>query len=64
MVRFFLHFLNVGKASIMSQKTRQAPKGFKWIYTRYRKVRGNPNKVLDAHEYGHQAWCFLVRTKG
>lgn len=37
------------------------PKGFKWVFCRYRKVRGNPNKVLDAHEYGYQAWCFAVR---
>ncbi|EJG1715041.1 hypothetical protein ACSTKM_13640 [Vibrio parahaemolyticus] len=40
-----------------------APAGFKWVYTRYRRVR-NSTKILDAHAYGWRAWCFLVRCKG
>ena len=46
----------------MSMKKRTAPPGMKWVYTRYRRVR-NSNRVLDAHEYGHEAWCFLVPRK-
>lgn len=38
-----------------------APAGFKWVYTRFRRVR-NSTKVLDAHDYGYEAWCFMVRT--
>lgn len=41
--------------------TKDAPKGFKWIFCRYRRVR-NSQKVLDAHEYGYEAWAFLVRA--
>jgi hypothetical protein len=44
-----------------TQKT--APKGFRWIHTRFRKVRGNSGKVLDAWDYGYKAWSFLVRSK-
>lgn len=40
--------------------TGEPPKGFKWVFCRYRRVR-NSDKVLDAHEYGYQAWAFLVR---
>lgn len=39
-----------------------APAGMKWIFCRYRKVRGSSNKELDAHEYGYEAWAFLVRA--
>lgn len=39
------------------------PKGMKKVYCRYRKVRGNSNRVLDAHKYGYKAWCFLVPCK-
>ena len=42
---------------------KPAPAGFKWIFCRFRKVRGNSQKVLDAHKYGYQAWAFLVRCK-
>jgi hypothetical protein len=38
-----------------------APLGFRWVFTRYRKVR-NSARVLDAHDYGYRAWAFLVRT--
>lgn len=38
-----------------------APKGFRWVFTRYRRVR-NSTRVLDAWEYGYQAWAFLVRA--
>ncbi len=47
----------------MTQAPFPAPSGFKWVFTRYRKVRGNSNKVLDAQEYGYRSWCFLVRAK-
>lgn len=40
------------------------PKGMKKIFCRYRKVRGKSGKVLDAHDYGYEAWCFLVPSKG
>lgn len=40
---------------------KPAPPGYRWIFTRYRKVR-NSNKVLDAHEYGYESWAFLVRA--
>lgn len=47
----------MGLKSIVS---KAAPKGFRWVFCRYRKVRGNSQKVLDAHEYGYEAWAFLV----
>jgi hypothetical protein len=40
--------------------TQEPPKGMKWIFCRFRKVRGNSGKVLDAREYGYEAWAFLV----
>jgi hypothetical protein len=40
---------------------KPAPKGFRWVFCRYRRVR-NSTKVLDAHEYGYEAWRFLVRA--
>jgi hypothetical protein len=39
---------------------KPAPPGFRWVFCRYRHVKGS-DKVLDAHEYGHECWCFLVR---
>ena len=41
--------------------TKPVPKGMKWIFCRTRKVRGSSGKVLDAHDYGYEAWAFLVR---
>lgn len=38
-----------------------APPGFRWVFTRYRRVR-NSKRVLDAHDYGYEAWAFLVRS--
>jgi len=53
--------LGIFGATIMSAiENKPAPKGFKWVFCRYRKVK-NSQKVLDAHEYGHEAWRFLVR---
>ena len=46
----------------MSTNRKPAPPGFRWVFTRYRKVRGNSNKVLDAWDYGYEAWAFLVRA--
>lgn len=37
------------------------PKGFRRIFTRYRRVK-NSTRVLDAHDYGYEAWTFLVRA--
>ena len=39
-----------------------APAGFRWVcvsqFTHWRSKR-----VIKAEEYGHKAFCFLVRTK-
>lgn len=40
---------------------RPAPAGFRWVFCRYRRVK-NSSRILDAHEYGYEAWCFLVRA--
>lgn len=37
------------------------PPGFRWVFCRYRRVK-NSNRVLDAWEYGYEAWAFLVRA--
>lgn len=37
-----------------------APPGYKWVFTRYRRVK-NSTRKLDAHDYGYEAWAFLVR---
>lgn len=39
---------------------QKPPKGKKWVFCRYRRVRGNSGRILDAHEYGYEAWAFLV----
>lgn len=53
--------LTNGKFMIKKKINKKAaPKGMKWICCRYRKVRGKSGKQLDAHEYGYEAWCFLV----
>lgn len=44
-----------------SNKGAKAPKGFRWIFTRFRRVK-NSTRVLDAWDYGYQAWAFLVRS--
>jgi len=44
-----------------SIKRKKAPKGFRWIFTRYRRVK-NSHKMLDAHAYGYDAWVFLARV--
>lgn len=44
-----------------SIKNKKAPRGFRWIFTRYRRVK-NSTKVLDAHSYGYEAWAFLVKA--
>ena len=40
---------------------RPAPPGYRLVFCRYRRVK-NSTKVLDAHDYGYEAWCFLVRA--
>jgi hypothetical protein len=42
--------------------TKKAPPGFKWVCCRYRRVK-NSQRMLDAHEYGYEAWCFLVPSR-
>lgn len=44
------------------QKHKPAPKGFRWVCTPHRRVRGSSNKILYAKDYGYEAWCFLVRA--
>ncbi|MBM7073489.1 hypothetical protein JQC92_15855 [Shewanella sp. 202IG2-18] len=43
-------------------KNKIAPKGFKWVFCRYRRVK-NSDKYLDAHDYGYESWSFLVPSK-
>lgn len=41
-------------------QNRIAPPGFRWVYCRYRWAKGR-KRLLDAHDYGYDCWCFLVR---
>jgi len=41
---------------------KPAPKGFRWVFCRYRRKK-NSQELLDAHAYGYESWCFLVRSK-
>ena len=41
---------------------RNIPSGWRPVFCRFRRVK-NSSRVLDAHEYGYEAWCFLVRGK-
>lgn len=45
-----------------STSSPPAPPGFKWVFCRYRRVKGSKDRYLDAHEYGYEAWRFLVRA--
>lgn len=45
-----------------TSNSKPAPKGFRWVHCRYRRVR-NSNRMLDAHDYGYECWSFLVRSK-
>ena len=45
----------------MATKLRKAPAGWRWVFCRYRRVK-NSNRILDAREYGYEAWYFLVRA--
>lgn len=40
---------------------KPAPRGFRWVFCRYRRVK-NSDRILDAREYGHEAWVFLTRA--
>ena len=46
----------------VKRELRPAPRGFKWVFTRFRRVK-NSIRILDAHDYGYEAWCFLVPAK-
>ena len=39
---------------------KAAPPGYKWVFCRYRRKK-NSSELLDAHDYGYNAWAFLVR---
>lgn len=41
---------------------KPAPRGYRWVFCRYRRVR-NSQRILDAHDYGYEAWVFLTRAK-
>lgn len=45
-----------------SSTNKPAPPGFKWVCCRHRRVKGSKDRYLDAHDYGYEAWCFLVRA--
>jgi hypothetical protein len=45
---------------VTTSTTKPAPPGFRWVRVRYRRVK-NSDRILDAHSYGYEAWCFLVR---
>lgn len=45
----------------MATQKKPAPKGWKWVYCRYRRVK-NSTRVLDARDYGYDSWAFLVRA--
>ena len=45
----------------MNVPYKAAPKGFRWVFCRLRRVK-NSTRVLDAWDYGYHAWAFLVRT--
>lgn len=36
-----------------STSSKPAPPGMKWVYCRYRRVKGSQDRYLDAHEYGY-----------
>jgi hypothetical protein len=46
---------------IYVENMKPAPPGFKWIFTRYRRVK-NSTRILDARDYGYDCWAFLVRA--
>lgn len=33
-----------------------------WVKVRYRRVR-NSDRILDAHTYGYEYWCFPVKKR-
>lgn len=41
---------------------KPAPAGYRWVFARFRRVK-NSTRVLDAHDYGYEAWRFLVRAR-
>jgi hypothetical protein len=46
----------------MHQPTRAAPRGFRWIFVK-RFTHWRSKKVIEASNYGREAFCFLVREK-
>lgn len=47
----------------MNNPSKPAPKGFRWVFCRYRRVK-NSDRMLDAHDYGRECWAFLVPHGG
>jgi hypothetical protein len=41
-------------------KHKPAPKGYSWVFCRFRRKK-NSHELIDAHDYGYEAWCFLVK---
>ena len=46
----------------MTFQARPAPPGFKWVFTRFRRVKNSKERYLDAWDYGYETWAFLVRV--
>jgi hypothetical protein len=44
------------------QTNKVAPPGMRWICCRYRWTKDR-KRLLDAHDYGYEAWCFLVPSR-
>lgn len=48
--------------SLKSIASKAAPKGFRWVFCRYRKVRGKSAKVLDVYWLKLDLVLLLHRT--
>jgi hypothetical protein len=46
----------------MSKAPRPAPRGFRWIFVKSF-VHWRSKKVIEAANYGREAFCFLVRER-
>ena len=45
-----------------AQGQRSAPAGFRWVFVKsFRHWRSG--KLIQAEDYGRQAFCFLVRSR-
>jgi len=53
----------LGVFVMATAKHDEDPPGLLKVSVRYRKVRGNSGRILDAHDYGYKAWTFYVKKK-